>query len=490
MKTEAQESNQKMYQKYDKEDKVLVALYIGIALSFLVSLVIFAVPVKAENGIADGTITGLIKVQPNVDGHKILQYGIKMGDQAGNVWAASMTTVAANKLEGIRGISKFEADQMTQSGMADPLEDHEALVSKYQNSAVVIGLISNVANINADGMNSLSKLEGAANVGFMMYQGADPSSAVVMRNLYIGESNMLRSLNYMIRYAQTVERPLVIEMMLDPSKSVNPLFVQACENLAGPGVQFINRSDDAVMLGSGNESMCFSLSLVDRATGAVSDQTAFWCQNEPVDLTLMLVGTDRASCNVDLTTGPGSEAFVKLKNRSGNLILLSSMDADGDVRYYHIDANKNDVYSLSSKRLFNNFDVIEMTNSNGSQSLAPFHSKGTLLAGANVMPKDLRALDLSSKIDAEFGITGDDVTLNMRKAAADGMIEIEISEVAAEGLSITVFDKIGNTIYHNTPSMEFESMTARLNLFDQESEIFFLRVESVENTQDYALVMR
>lgn len=489
MKTEAQESGQKMYQKYDKEDKVLVGLYIGIALSFLISLVIFAMPVKAENGIAQGIVTGLVKVQPNVDGQSIMQYGIKMGDQAGNVWTVSMTKLAQKQLIGIRGISTFEADQMAQSGMADPLANSEAFADKYKGSSVVVGLISNVANINAEGINSLSKLEGAENVGFMMYKGADPSTAVVMRNLYIGESNMLRSLNYMIEYAKTVERPLVVEMVLDPNKSVNPLFVQACENLASAGVQFINNSDDAAMMGSGNESMCFSLSLIDRKSGAISDQTAFWCEDESVDLSMMLVGTDRGFCNVELATG-GNDSFITLKNKSDNLILLSAMDADGDVNYYHIDVDKNDEYSLTSKSLFNNYQVVEMTSSKGAKSLASFHSKGSLLAGAGVMPEDVQSLDLSSSIDAEFGITGDDVTLNMKRASKDGMVEIEISEVATDGLSITVFDKIGNTIYQNTPSTEFESMTARLNLSDQASEIYFLRVESVENTQDYALVMR
>ena len=176
---------------------------------------IFATPVKADNGIAVGKVTGLVKVQPDVDGQSIMQYGIKMNDQAGNVWSVSMTKMAAKQLVGIHGISKFEADQMAQSGMVDPLTDSEAFATKYKNSAVVVGLISNVANIDAEGINNLSKMEGGSNVGFMMYRGADPSSAVVMRNLYIGESNMLRSLNYMIKYAKTVERPLVVEMILD-----------------------------------------------------------------------------------------------------------------------------------------------------------------------------------------------------------------------------------------------------------------------------------
>ena len=270
---------------------------------------------------------------------------------------------------------------------------------------------------------------------------------------------------------------------------MNPLFVQACENLAEAGVQFVNNSEDAVILGSGNESTCFSLSLIDRKTGVVSDQTAFWCEDEQVDLSMMLVGSDREFCNVELATGD-DDSFINLKSKSDNLILLSAMDADGDVKYYHIDANKKDKYALTSKTLFNDFEVVEITSSAGAKSLAPFHSKSTLLAGAAVMPEDVQALDLSSSVDAEFGITGEDVTLNMRKVSKDGMIEIEVSEVAADGLSITVYDKIGNTIYHNTPSREFESMTARLNLSGQESEIYFLRVESAENTQDYALVMR
>ena len=298
---------------------------------------------------------------------------------------------------------------------------------------------------------------------------------------------MLRALHYMMDYAKTTEQPLVIEMVLDPNKSVNPLFVQACENLASPSVQFINNREESAQMGNGANGMCYSLSMVDRKTGEVSDQTAFWCEDEQVDLDMTMLGTDGKHCQFNISNK--DEAFVTLQNKSENEILLTAMDESGRLRYFHVFSENGAKQELTSRRLFNGMQTLAVKSKNGERGLAPFHTKASLIAGTEVAFEDAaQTIDLSGELGSEFGFINEDLALSLKNH--EGTVEIEISEVSTNDLDITVFDDEGNTVYYKRPGTEVQSMTAKLNLKDKNSDVFVLKVSTSTETKDYALVMR
>ena len=469
-----------------KEDKLILVLYISVALAFIISLVIFSMPAEASSKIEEGKVNGLVKLQPVVDGQMIHELGLKLSHQAGNVYAVHLSSSNLNKVNSVKGIAAFEADQMAESGMPDPLANN-SIYGKYAGSGVVVGVLSNVSNIDVNAMIDLNKIEGASNVGFISYRSSDPGSTVVMRNLYIGESNMLRALHYMMDYARTTERPLVIEMVLDPNKSINPLFVQACENLASPAVQFINNSEDGVLMGNGAHGTCYSLSMVDRKSGTTSDQTAFWCEGEQVDFDMTMLGTDGMHCKFTVDNAKGAEAFITLNNRSSNEIVLTAMDENGAMQYFHVLSEGGMKQQLTSSTLFNGMEMLTVKSASGQKGLAPFHGKSGIISGTDAT-SNAETIDLSGELGNEFGFTNDDLALNLKNN--EGTVEIEISEVSSEDLDITVFDHDGNTVYYKRPGTEVQSMTAKLNLKDKNSDVFVLKVSTSTETKDYALVMR
>jgi hypothetical protein len=470
-----------------KEDKLLLVLYISVALAFIISLIVFSMPAEASNKIEAGKVNGLVKLQPVVDGQMIHELGLKLSHQTGNVYAVHLSTSNLNQVKSVTGIAAFEADQMAESGMPDPLANN-SIYDKYAGSGVVVGVLSNVSNIDVNAMIDLSKIEGASNVGFISYRSSEPGSTVVMRNLYIGESNMLRALHYMMDYATTTERPLVIELVLDPNKSINPLFVQACENLASPAVQFINNSDDGVLMGNGAHGMCYSLSLVDRKTGTTSDQTAFWCEGEQVDFDMTMLGTDGKYCKFTVDNAKGAEAFITLNNSSSNEIVLTAMDDNGAMQYFHILSESGKKQELVSTTLFNGIEVLAVKSASGEKGLAPFHTKTSIVSGTEEAFASAETVDLTGVGGSEFGFTDENVALNLKNNG--GAVEIEISEVTTDDLDITVFDHNGNTVYYKRPGTEFRSMSAKLDLKDQASDVFVLKVSTSTETKDYALVMR
>ncbi|MFT4525655.1 MAG: hypothetical protein ACI85F_001810 [Bacteroidia bacterium] len=471
-----------------RDDKLLLVLYVSVALAFIISLVIFSLPADASNKIESGKVNGLVKLQPVVDGQGIFESGLTLSHQSGNVYAMHITSDNLSVAQSLMGIAALEVDQMAESGMPDPLMN-EALFAKYHNSGVVVGMLSNVSNITTDGINELSKLEGAANVGFMSYMSSEPGSTVVMRNLYIGESNMLRALHYMMEYAKTTERPLVIELVLDPNKSLNPLFVQACENLSSPAIQFINNSDEPVLMGNGAHGMCYSMSLVNRKTGTTSDQTAFWCEDEQVDFELTMLGTDGKHCTFTIDNAKSADAFITLQNGSDNEVVLTAMDKNGDLQFFHVVSKSGAKQEIMSNTLFNGMEMMAVRSGSESAGLAPFHSKSSMVSGKNAaFMSRVETIDLSGETGSEFGFTNDNLALNLKNSS--GSMEIEISEVSVDDLDIRVLDHEGNTVYYKRPGTEVESMTARLDLRNQTSDVFVLKVSTSTETKDYALVMR
>ncbi len=471
-----------------RDDKLLVIIYVSVALAFILSLVIFSIPTKASSNIDYGKVNGLVKLQPVVDGEGVFNSGLTLSHRSGNVYAMSIPKQNLDLAKTINGISAMELDQLVESGTPDPL-GNRSLVAKYENSGVVVGLLSNVSNIDPNGINKLSKLEGAANVGFMSYKSSEPSSTVVMRNLYIGESNMLRALHYMMEYAKTTERTLVLELVLDPSKSLNPLFVQACENLSSPAIHIINNSEEPVLMGNGAHGMCYSLSLVNKKTGATSDQSAFWCKSEQVDFEMTMHGTDGKHCTFTIDDAKSSEAFMTLKNDSENELLLTAMDENGDLQFFHVPSDRGAKQEIISSTLFNGMEVMAVRSGSESTGLAPFHGKSSIINGKNAaFMSGFETIDLSGDMGGEFGFTDENLALNLKNSSGD--MEIKISKVSIDDLDITVLDRDGNTVYYKRPGTEVESMTARLDLKNQTSDVFVLKVSTSTETKDYALVMR
>ena len=473
-----------------RDDKLLLVLgdfYVSVALSFIICFVIFSLTADASNKIESGKVNGLVKLQPVVDGQGIFESGLTLSHQSGNVYAMRVASEKLALAKDLTGIAALEVDQMAESGVPDPLMN-KFMFSKYNNSGVVVGILSNVSNIATDGINELSKLEGAANVGFMSYKSSEPGSTVMMRNLYIGESNMLRALHYMMQYAKTTERPLVVELVLDPNKSLNPLFVQACENLSSPAIQFINNGD-AVLMGNGSHGMCYSLSLVNRNTGVTSDQTAFWCEDEQVDFEMTMLGTDGKHCAFAIDNARTSDAFITLKNESDNEVVLTAMDEKGNLDFFHVVSVGGADQKVLSSTLFNGMEVMYVKSGTKSKGLAPFHSKASLVSGKNaVFASNSETVDLTGDVGNEFGFTNENLALNVKNES--GSVEIEISEVSVDDLDITVLDHEGNLVYYKRPGTEVHSMTAKLDLKSQNSDVFVLKVSTSTETKSYALVMR
>ena len=471
-----------------RDDKLLLVLYVSVALAFFISLVIFSIPADASNKIESGKVNGLVKLQPVLDGQSIFESGLTLSHQSGNVYAMQIASENLAMAKGIKGISALEVDQMAGSITPDPLMN-EALFAKYHNSGVVVGMLSNVSNITTGGINELNKLEGSANVGFMSYKSSEPGSTVVMRNLYIGESNMLRALHYMMAYAKTTERPLVIELVLDPNKSVNPLFVQACENLSSPAIQFVNNSDQSVLMGNGAQGMCYSMSLVNLKTGTTSDQTAFWCEGEQVDFEMTMLGTDGKHCAFIIDNEKSDGAFITLKNESENEVVLTAMDENGDLQFFHLVSEGGAKQAVLSNTLFNGMEVMAVKSGSKSKGLTPFHSKISLVSGKDAaFTSNVETIDLSGEVGGEFGFTNENLALKVKHQS--GSLEIEISEVSDDDLDITVLDHEGNTVYYKRPGTEVESITAKLDLRAQNSDVFVLKVSTSSETKDYTLVMR
>jgi hypothetical protein len=97
----------------------------------------------------------------------------------------------------------------------------------------VIGILDNSGILHANEISTLQKVEYRSNVGFISYQSDDPNSTVIMRNIIGGESNLVHALAYMQQYANTVEKPLIIEMALTGEELQNPLFIQVCQKNCG-----------------------------------------------------------------------------------------------------------------------------------------------------------------------------------------------------------------------------------------------------------------
>jgi hypothetical protein len=164
------------------------------------------------------------------------------------------------------------------------------------------------------------------------------------------------------------------------------------------------------------------------------------------------------------------------------------MDDNGAMQYFHILSESGKKQELVSTTLFNGIEVLAVKSASGEKGLAPFHTKTSIVSGTEEAFASAETVDLTGVGGSEFGFTDENVALNLKNNG--GAVEIEISEVTTDDLDITVFDHNGNTVYYKRPGTEFRSMSAKLDLKDQASDVFVLKVSTSTETKDYALVMR
>jgi hypothetical protein len=242
-------------------------------------------------------------------------------------------------------------------------------------------------------------------------------------------------------------------------------------------------------MGNGAQGMCYSMSLVNLKTGITSDQTAFWCEGEQVDFEMTMLGTDGKHCAFIIDNEKSDDAFITLKNESENEVVLTSMDENGDLQFFHVVSEGGAKQEVLSNTLFNGMEVMTLKSGLKSKGLAPFHRKVSLVSGKNAaFTSNVETIDLSGEVGGEFGFTNENLALKVKHQS--GSLEIEISEVSDDDLDITVLDHEGNTVYYKRPGTEVESITAKLDLRAQNSDVFVLKLSTSSETKDYTLVMR
>jgi hypothetical protein len=224
-------------------DRVSKYLLIGAVAIFSLSIIMMA-NLAFANGA--NTLGALIKVNNQLDGNAFGRLNADVKSVSGNVLAIDMARADFAQLTSIKGVCATHADHL--NAEARSTFDAGNAATRYGNADVVVGILDNSGIFSLTAMSELKKVESGANIGFISYVSNDPNSTVIMRNLKGGESNLVQALSYMREYARTVEKPLVVEMVLDGKEMKNPLFVQVCQRMADAGIQFLGNGADMGMI--------------------------------------------------------------------------------------------------------------------------------------------------------------------------------------------------------------------------------------------------
>ena len=318
--------NQSAY-NHSQKDTVSRVILIAAIVLYSASLVLLA-----NLALADVAKVGaLVKVNNQLDGDAFHSLSAEVKSVSGNILAVNVPQHTVSNLNKVKGLCASAVDYTSTTPQA---LQAEATKNKYAGSNVVVGVLNNNGVLSAQGFAQLQKVERAANIGFISYLTSNKNSTVIMRNLASGESNLIQALLYMEQYAQTVEKPLVVELNIGNTELNNPLFVQVCQKFADKGVQFIGTNITAATVNS-KAPLQLSFAMYNAKTGQLTDQSDFWAIQEVKEQQIMLLGSDKNTCNVHFQTEAGFDK-VYLSNSSTDIVMVTAIAADGSVNYYHV----------------------------------------------------------------------------------------------------------------------------------------------------------
>lgn len=467
-KQEANTTGKAMKTQAGKDNTSRVLLIAAVVL-YSASLILLANLALANSSVKTGA---LIKVNNKLDGIAFSKLGVDVKSISGNVLAVNIPSTSLASVASVKGVCASQLDHNRTTSLVLNADAEEA---KYAGTGVVVGILNNMGTLDAASLAQLKKVEKESNVGFISYISNTPGSTVIMRNLTSGESNLVQALLYMNEYAQTVERPLIIQMNVGDEEMSNPLFVQVCQKFADTGVQFLG-SDVRSGSVSSKAPLQLAFSMFDAETGKIKDQSDFWSIEEVKGQRIMMLGSDNKHCKVHFKTESGFDK-VYMSNDSKDIVMVTAISADGNVNYYHIENKES---ALIPRELANGTPMLE----DGLGGIYPYHSKGALFNGA-VSDKQFVSLVSGKKrvsLDSESGMemsvgspNGETLAMSLDKLSAD--------------LSIEIKDETGATVYRNEPDEETQSITTRIDLSSGVGGLYFLDLTSPEFHQTFALLI-
>lgn len=429
-----------------------------------------ALVLLANLALADVAKVGaLIKVNSQLDGDAFHNLNAEVKTVSGNILAVNIPQANVNSLNSVNGLCASAMDVVSTTKLS--LQTN-AIQNKYAGSGVVVGVLDNNGALSAEAVAQLQKVERVANIGFISYLTDDASSNVIMTNLASGESNLIQSLLYMQQYAQTVEKPLVVELRIGEAELSNPLFVQVCQKFADKGVQFLGSAITSAPLMS-KAPVQLSFSMYNAKTGALTDQSDFWAIEEVKQQQIMLLGSDQNTCNIFFQNEAGFDK-VYLSNSSNDIVMVTAISADGSVNYYHV---TNKETALIPRELANGTPMLE----DGLGGVYPYYSKGIVFNGA-VASKQFVAIGQTEKV-----VELQDNQMALTVGSPSGKTLSMSVENLSENVNIQITDESGATVYRNQPDQTTQSIKTRIDLSDGVGGLYFLDLTSPTFHQTFAL---
>jgi hypothetical protein len=471
MKKQAIKNGQDSTLMSAEKDTLSRVLLIGAIILYSLSLVLLAnLAMASENENVHGA---LIKVNNKLDGNAFANGNPTVKSVHGNVLSIDIASTNYITLSNVVGVC---ASQLDLTAINTPAQlNAETAMAKYAGADVVVGILDNSGILTAKDISTLKKVEYNSNVGFISYQSDKPNSAVIMRNIVGGESNLVQALAYMQEYAKTVGKSLIIEMVLSGEELNNPLFIQVCQKISDAGVQFIGTD-----LGTGyinaKAPVQLAFSMFNSKTGQLTDVSDFWAISEVKEQQIMLLGSDNKMCNVHFQTESGFEK-VYMSNSSNDLVMVTAITASGEVNYYYV---TNKETALIPRELMNGTPVLE----DGLNGVYPYHSKMALFNNSPAqnqfvaLNKDVKTMDLAKESGMALSV-GSPVsrTLAMTLKNLDSNLTIEIKDAS------------GKTVYRNQPDEGTQSISTKIDLSDGAEGLYFLDLTSPFSHQTFALLM-
>lgn len=450
-----------------KNDRIPRGLVIAAAILYSISLVLLANLVWAKG--VEQVSGGLIKVSNSLDAAALAH--IKVKSVHGNILSIETNGSSISRLNNTKGVCAGQLDHTVNK--TTPVKAVTAN-AKYAEAGVVLGILDNSGTLCNKDLAQLQKVEAAANVGFISYLSADPESTVIMRNLHCGESNLVQALAYMQQYAITVNRPLIIEMVLNGNEMQNPLFVQVCQQVAESGVQFIGAHSFAVEQPVEKRDPQFAFCTFNAETGQITDRSDFWAINEVKQQQIMLLGSDKQACAISFQKEAGFDK-IYISNASLDVAMIMVLTADGEVNYYHI---KNKETALIPRMLFNGTPVLE----DGYHGIYPYFTKKALFNGAVAQNRFVKLKEKASNIQLR---PNSGMLLTVTSPSTRTLI-ISLKELDRD-TEINLHDATGKMVYQRHPSADVKDIQANINLSENSGGLYFLGLTSPGFKQTLAL---
>jgi len=448
--------NQLLNPRSDSFSRVLL---IGAVVVYSITLILLA-----NLALADGSTGALIKVNHRLNGDAFAKLNIEVHSVHGNILAVNGSRAMVDASASVAGVCQLRVDNASAATSASMAN----IGDKYAGAHVVVGVLSGADASQID-HGAFAKIERNRNIGFISFLDHDPNSTVVIRNLKGGESEQLTALAYFIEYAQTVGAPLVIEMMDNELALSNPLFVQACQQHAEAGVQFLGGANiGSIKLAHSAQQLSFAM--YNRQSGQVSDASDFWALSDLEGIETQLLGSDGNTGSFRVQNGQ-----MFLNNSSSDLVLVKLIDAEGNLHYFHIGSKHTHFAPVT---LLNGLPALV-----GQQQFYPFHSKGAIF---NSVPVQNQFLAMNAQTEIVGG-KADPMKLKVENGT-NGRLQMSLSELQS-GLNIEIRDMTGCVIYRNQPKEDVRSLTASIDLSAGVSGPYFLDLTSQQFHRSFALLM-